>query len=471
MRLYLGTQYERLAENDKLDYATLQQKGEFARFVEETERLVVQHSDPLVHSITQTVQDVYSLCWQGMQNAVMQSATNAALHVALQGIHGITPEIAKRTVENPISGLTLNSRLQKHRQDVIYGIKQQIGVGLTQGDTYTTMARRVAGEVEGDYKKAVRIVRTETHRVREAGFHDSASNVHNAAQASGYGMTKTWRTMRDERVRPQHRYKRGKKWVTVIRGPYDHQKMEGVCIPVDQQFDLGGGVMTDAPGQSGVAGQDINCRCFLEYGLKKLENGLKTPPNDGMLSEANSEFLSVTDDSIQSVPCTKSALLSSEANEELRESHRQLLRSVQDKPVGTEAAEICNMDGKCLKIQMGTVGKVSVPTSDKPFIAVHNHPSGETFSLQDISFFAVDDQMKILTAVGNNGTVHLIEKAEDYDFSGLYHLLQESMDKVPDFKSNPEKYVSFMETLLKEASKFGYKYQRAEAIWSGRKSI
>lgn len=272
LRLYLGTQYERLAEDDKLDYATLQQKGEFSRFVEEAERLVVHHSDPLVNSISQTVQDVYSLCWQGMQNAVKQSATNEELHTVLQGIHGITPEVAKRAVENPISGLTLNSRLQKHRQDVIYGIKQQIGVGLTQGDTYTTMARRVAGEVDGNYKKAVRIVRTETHRVREAGFHDAASDVHKASQASGYGMTKTWCTMKDERVRPQCRFRRGKHWITTIRGPYDHMKMDGVCIPVDQQFDLGGGVMTDAPGQSGVAGQDINCRCFLEYSLKKLGN-------------------------------------------------------------------------------------------------------------------------------------------------------------------------------------------------------
>ncbi len=271
LRLYLGERYEKLAEEDKLDYATLQRKGEFARFVEVVEQLVIQHTTPVGESVHKTVQDVYSLCWQGLQDAVKQSTTSEALHAALQSIHGITPEVAKRAVENPISGLTLNSRLQKHRQDVIYGIKQQIGIGLTQGDTYTTMTRRVAGEVDGDYKKAIRIVRTETHRVREAGFHDAASDVHKAAQASGYGMTKTWRTMQDERVRPQCRFKRGKHWIMVIRGPYNHQKMEGVCIPVDQQFDLGGGVMTDAPGQSGVAGQDINCRCFLEYSLKKNE--------------------------------------------------------------------------------------------------------------------------------------------------------------------------------------------------------
>lgn len=278
LRSFVGEYYARFSEDDKLDYSILQQKGEFARFLEEAERLTVYHTEPVAAAVHQTVEDVYALCWNGMQNAVNRSANDTQLNAALQGVHGTTPEIVKRAVENPISGLTLNNRLQKHRQDVIYGIKQQLGIGLTQGDTYSAMARRVAGEVGGDYSKAVRITRTETHRVREAGFHDAAEEVHQSVQQAGYIMTKTWRTMMDERVRPQCRYRRGKHWVTVIRGPYNHQKMEGVCIPVDQEFDLGGGVTTKAPGQSGVAGQDINCRCFLEYSLKRL-------PEHGTLSE------------------------------------------------------------------------------------------------------------------------------------------------------------------------------------------
>ena len=87
----------------------------------------------------------------------------------------------------------------------------------TQGDRYSTMARRVAGEVEGNYKKAVRIVRTETHRVREAGFHDSALEVDSAARAAGLQMVKTWRTMKDERVRPNARYRTKSGWKTVRR--------------------------------------------------------------------------------------------------------------------------------------------------------------------------------------------------------------------------------------------------------------
>ena len=62
-------------------------------------------------------------------------------------------------------GLTLKDTLEKHRKDIIYAIKRDIGVGLSNGDRYTTMARRISKNLDGDYKKSIRIVRTEAHRV------------------------------------------------------------------------------------------------------------------------------------------------------------------------------------------------------------------------------------------------------------------------------------------------------------------
>ena len=271
LRAFVAGEYERFAVDDRLDFSILQQKGEFARFLEETQKIVNAHEPEVKREVRDIIEQTYARCWGDFQEAVGKSADSAALREALRGVRGVTPEVVKRAVINPVSGLTLNDRLEKHRQEVIYNITQQLGTGLTQGDRYSTMARRVAGEVEGNYKKAVRIVRTETHRVREAGFHDSALEVDGAARAAGLQMVKTWRTMKDEWVRPNARYRTKSGWKTVRRGPADHQKMEGVSIPVDQEFDLGGGVKAKAPGQSGVAGQDINCRCFLEYELQRLK--------------------------------------------------------------------------------------------------------------------------------------------------------------------------------------------------------
>lgn len=260
LRHYMADEYSRYAEDDKLTYDILQRNGYYARFLEEVEQKINDISPVVRRTIRSTVEQTYEHTYNGMIDCVQKAATGVDLGV----LKGCTPEVIKRAVENPISKLTLNDRLEKHRKEIIYDIKQDISVGLMNGDRYSTMANRIKKSVEGDYKKAIRIARTETHRVREAGNHDAAVSVNDALKNStaGVQMMKTWRTMKDERVRPAKEKGRNRK--------YDHRKMEGVSIPIDEEFTLPSGAKTMAPGQSGVAGEDINCRCYLSYGLQKL---------------------------------------------------------------------------------------------------------------------------------------------------------------------------------------------------------
>ena len=127
------------------------------------------------------------------------------------------------------------------------------------------MAGRIKQSVDGSYKKAIRISRTETHRVREAGNLDAARSVQEALSSGNVPlqMMKVWKTMKDERVRPAKQKGRNKQ--------YDHRKMDGVAVKIDEEFILPSGAKTMAPGQSGVAGEDINCRCYLSYELRKVD--------------------------------------------------------------------------------------------------------------------------------------------------------------------------------------------------------
>lgn len=280
LQQFLGVEYARLAEDDRLTYEILQSKGEYARFLEEVEQRLNTLTPQASEEIQAVVEAVYGLAYQGMVDAVQKSKTPQALKQLLKGLTGVTPEIVKRAVENPISGLTLKDTLEKNRKEIIYNIKREIGVGLTQGDRMSTMAKRIEKQVDKDYRKAMTITRTEVHRVREGGFLDSAMEIEKTFQQSGSGirMTKTWGTALDERVRPQRKaYKRKagakvrKKYTAGLRsylGGPNHVKMEGVTVGVEEMFDLGDGVKTAAPGQSGVAGHDINCRCNLEYDLE-----------------------------------------------------------------------------------------------------------------------------------------------------------------------------------------------------------
>ena len=286
LRPFLADEYTRYAEYDQLTYEILQRHGAYARFLEEVEQKINDISPEVKRLIRSTVDQTYEYTYNGMIDCVKK----AVVGVELGNLKACTPDVIRRAVENPVSKLTLNDRLEKHRKEIVYDIKQNITVGLMNGDRYTTMANRIKRSVDGDYKKAIRIVRTETHRIREAGNMDAATSVDKVLKTceSGMRMAKTWRTMKDERVRPVKTKGKNRK--------YDHRKMEGVMIPVDEEFTLPSGAKTMAPGQSGVAGEDINCRCYLSYGVEKNPKMNLADRNELKLPDEIMEVAGMTED-------------------------------------------------------------------------------------------------------------------------------------------------------------------------------
>lgn len=259
---FLGNTYATYSEDDMLTYGNLVKVGMDARFLEEVEQQINGISTKVATHIQETVQQTYEACYVGMQNAVIKAASDRELlRQAFLTVAAVTPDVIRAAVNNPVSGLTLKDTLEKHRKDIIYDIKKNIGIGLSNGDRYTTMAKRISECLDGDYTKAIRIVRTETHRVRESGFNDAATAINDTLKqgTSGYVMAKTWRTMKDERVRPAKAKGKARQ--------YNHIKMDGVTIPQDELFVLPSGATCQAPSQTGVAGEDINCRCYLSYDL------------------------------------------------------------------------------------------------------------------------------------------------------------------------------------------------------------
>ena len=254
--------YVKHGADDTLTYAMLQRAGYYARFIEEVEHQMGFSTLEIKKEARRVVEETYRLGYESMVDGVINSSD--ALDAVFADSIAITPEQIKAAVQNPVSGLTLSDTLEKHRRDIIYNIKQTIGVGLMNGDRYTTMAKRIANSLEGDYYKSIRIVRTETHRVREAGNHDAALYVDAELQkgSTGMRMVKTWKTMKDERVRPQRRRKGKKGWSTKMGKGANHIKLNEQTVLEDEPFDLLDGNTAMMPGSSGVAGHDINCRCY-----------------------------------------------------------------------------------------------------------------------------------------------------------------------------------------------------------------
>ena len=264
---FMGETYAQYAQEDRLTYGMLQAAGYEARFLEEVEQRLNLAAPKAAEALRKLVEQTYEAAYTAMAQGVQRAAQG--MDAGFPASIAITPEQIKAAVENPVSGLTLKDTLEKNRKEIVYEIKKAVGVGLMNGDRYTTMARRIAQQLDGDYKKAVRIARTEAGRVREAGSLAAAQSADRELRAgqSGLRLTKTWKTMKDEKVRPQRRRKGKGGWSSRMGHGANHMILEGQTVLADQEFDLMDGHTAPAPLNSGIAGHDINCRCYAAYEL------------------------------------------------------------------------------------------------------------------------------------------------------------------------------------------------------------
>jgi len=262
-------------EEGRLYISYLDAKNRRARFLQEIVENVDSISVPLKNQIMSLVEETYTKSYEGMLKAFEKAYSETEFEYVSKDI-AVNPNVLKQALNNNISKLTLPAVMEIHRNEIIYQIQQELNIGLMQGDRYERMAKRISERVGVSRSKAMNIVRTETHRNVESGFMDCAERLQKGLDGSDLIYAATWRTMKDERVRPQIRRKTKKGWKTSFsKSGANHMKMEGVTVKAGELFDLGNGVKAKAPSKSGMAAHDCNCRCFLEYNLMTAEEFAK----------------------------------------------------------------------------------------------------------------------------------------------------------------------------------------------------
>lgn len=196
----------------------------------------------------------------------------------------------------------------------------------------------------------------------------------------------------------------------------------------------------------------INAQKRAAYAARRL----REQTDRGILDDIMGGYLLVTEQSIEAVQPFTCRVLDEAGQQALARSHRELLQAAAAHPVGTEVA-CCyglNMQPLSKIIISGQQGRVRIPDQDVPYIAAHTHPSGLTFSPSDIRRFALRENMRMLTAVGNDGTVYAIEKTAQFDRSGLLALFRDSEIRLAAAK-DPKELQEIMQQLLKEAKQYG----------------
>ena len=284
LNAFLGETFTRYADSDgRLYLSYLDEHRQRAAFLQQ----IVDNVDNIAPALKDQMQDLinttYEECYKGMADSVKMAYTSGEVAELVKDID-VNPETLQAAVNNNISKLTLPAVLEKHRAEIIYQIQRELTVGMLNGDRYEKMAKRISERVRVSQSKAMNITRTETHSNVESGFQDCAERIQDELDGSDLVYVKTYRTMKDERVRPQQRRKTKSGWKTTIsKNGANHQNMEGITIPVNEMFVYSDGVKTKNPGASGVARHDCQCRCFCEFNLLTKEEYEKVKKNGGRM--------------------------------------------------------------------------------------------------------------------------------------------------------------------------------------------
>lgn len=221
---------------------------------------------------------------------------------------------------------------------------------------------------------------------------------------------------------------------------------------LEQYYDHGGDINAMRRAQYAKNKNAINAQKRAAYATRRLR---EQAPR-GILNDIRGGYLPVTEKSIKAVRPFVCRTLDEAGRQALARAHQELLRKAAAHPVGTEAARCYGMDMRPLgeTIISGQKGRVRIPDQDVPYIAIHTHPSGMTFSPGDIRGFATRENMRMLTAVGNDGTVYAIEKTLQFDRNRILALFHDAENRLAMLQ-NQQEVNAAMQKLLKEAEQYG----------------
>lgn len=193
--------------------------------------------------------------------------------------------------------------------------------------------------------------------------------------------------------------------------------------------------------------------------IGKTSKSLAKRAESGILNDKGYKGIPITEEAIRRVPQVRPDGWSQEQAKRLQTAHRELLRAVMDKPVGTEAGAVYAPDMRLIERKIGEYAghQIVAPLCHEPHIFVHNHPSGLTFSENDIKGFINSADMALLTAVGNNGSVYALQKSDDYSAADFVKAYVRASLELKQAK-NPSEYAKIMDRFLKGAEKYGVKF-------------
>ena len=189
-------------------------------------------------------------------------------------------------------------------------------------------------------------------------------------------------------------------------------------------------------------------------------SALQSAQNNATLKESNQDYKEITAQSIQRIQPFACETLDAAGSRALANAHKKLLLEARKVPLGVEKARCYGLDMQPLggykeSSEPGTSVKIKVPNVD--CIVMHSHPSGLTFSPDDLRAFAKHTSLKLLTAVGNDGNIFAIERTANTNETAL-QLKVSKLNEATNKAETKAQVWNLMDTFFEEVQQYGIRY-------------
>lgn len=181
----------------------------------------------------------------------------------------------------------------------------------------------------------------------------------------------------------------------------------------------------------------------------------------------------ITDVAIDKVPYVEYQGFTDERNRIMQELARDVLLLSKEENESNEVAITCDLEAddplNNFGVALGTEHEVDiladtfsnhiiVSQKSVAVVVLHNHPSTQTFSLQDIQFFIEYPMIEVIVVVSNQGTVHYLKRDKEYDYKKAFQLFRECIEDLHKNSPVVEQYLASLSFLAK-CSEVGLYYR------------
>ncbi|HEX2866539.1 MAG TPA: phage minor head protein [Ignavibacteriales bacterium] len=232
---------------DDVDMQTMQQKSRLINLDRQIAGEIEALTKDNLKAITTCIEGFYSESFM---------YTGYALEMGIKADLGfgiLNPKTIQAAVLNPMDKIKWPDALKANAENYANRISQEVRRGLITGQGYAKTAGKVTELTTKHANKTFRIVRTESHRVHNLGRIMGYEEGESAAEDLGFTTKRIWVATLDNKTRDSH------------------AEMDGQEANENDMFVLPSGVETMGPGLSGIAEEDINCRCTTRLEIVGME--------------------------------------------------------------------------------------------------------------------------------------------------------------------------------------------------------